>query len=230
MGSDFIPASVCSQPSRLLGTCCCFHVISRTGGLRHVLRYNFSGRSCALSFCCTIANVPPHISAASQITLTARGADVIILLVTWRKTYHTMKLARNINISAPLSALLLRDGTTYFGALNAALYFTEVFVGFSYFRLSFTSIILSRFFLNLRNASILDASTSSSRTTQLQSDIQFSRGASSLGGPLALGGEDIYERDVGGEIYEGEALADEGEGRMCEITEEDRGGGVVSSL
>ncbi|OCH85813.1 hypothetical protein OBBRIDRAFT_739193 [Obba rivulosa] len=37
-------------------------------------------------------------------------ADILILLVTWYKTYAMMKVARQNNIRAPLAAMLLEDG------------------------------------------------------------------------------------------------------------------------
>ena len=37
-------------------------------------------------------------------------SDIMALIVTWYKTFSTIKLARQARIQAPLSALLLRDG------------------------------------------------------------------------------------------------------------------------
>lgn len=42
---------------------------------------------------------------------TATAADAIALLVTWHKTFSTVKEARRVGIRASLSMLLLRDGT-----------------------------------------------------------------------------------------------------------------------
>lgn len=53
-----------------------------------------------------------YFIAAACTTITA---DAIILVVTWRNTYETMRLARQANVEVPLSSLLLRDGTLYFG-------------------------------------------------------------------------------------------------------------------
>lgn len=36
-------------------------------------------------------------------------ADLIVLLVTWRQTYHTRKLSLQQSVNAPLASLLLRD-------------------------------------------------------------------------------------------------------------------------
>ncbi|KZT65049.1 hypothetical protein DAEQUDRAFT_740914 [Daedalea quercina L-15889] len=129
--------------------------------------------------------------AANEVA-TSTTADVIVLLVTWRKTYHTIRLARQERISAPLSALLLRDGTIYFGLitiidiLGIVFYTTEVFGGFSYFAYSFTSIILTRFFLNLRKASLGNEDTQASQSPWSESGTHLSRGAGSLGGSIAF--------------------------------------------
>ncbi|KAI0769555.1 hypothetical protein BC629DRAFT_792037 [Irpex lacteus] len=40
--------------------------------------------------------------------------DVLVLVVTWRKTAQSYSTARRLNIKAPLAAMLLRDGTLYF--------------------------------------------------------------------------------------------------------------------
>ncbi|EPS94245.1 hypothetical protein FOMPIDRAFT_1055275 [Fomitopsis schrenkii] len=100
--------------------------------------------------------------AVYEITVTIAVADVIVVLVTWRKTYHMVRLSREAGAPAPLLALLLRDdsepGTVYFGLITVlnvpalVFFFTGAFDGFGYFSVSFTSIILSRFLLNIREA------------------------------------------------------------------------------
>jgi len=41
-------------------------------------------------------------------------ADLLVLVITWRKTYTTYRTASRNNIKTPLTTLLLRDGTVYF--------------------------------------------------------------------------------------------------------------------
>lgn len=37
-------------------------------------------------------------------------ADAIVIIVTWRKTYHTVRLARQSGTRTPMSEILLREG------------------------------------------------------------------------------------------------------------------------
>ncbi|EPS97025.1 hypothetical protein FOMPIDRAFT_1129217 [Fomitopsis schrenkii] len=52
-----------------------------------------------------------HHPALLVPTVATTIADVIVLLVTWHITYHTNKLSRVAGVPAPLTTLLLRDGT-----------------------------------------------------------------------------------------------------------------------
>ncbi|KAI0728191.1 hypothetical protein C8Q72DRAFT_885699 [Fomitopsis betulina] len=92
-----------------------------------------------------------------------------------------------------MSFLLLRDGTIYFGLLliisilDVVIYTVNSFQGFQYLRLAFTTIILSRFFVNLREASqttILDSVTTLSEWKP-SSTLHFSLGVDAYGGTLA---------------------------------------------
>ncbi|KZT64305.1 hypothetical protein DAEQUDRAFT_732820 [Daedalea quercina L-15889] len=122
------------------------------------------------------------------------AADVIVVVSTWCKTYHTFRLARSVNISTPLSTVLLRDGTVYFGLVTVIFVLTiacSSIAVFNYFQLAFTSIILSRFFLNLRDAGVGTTSNTSSGFMESQSNVNTNmRGLHSLGGSVAFMGED----------------------------------------
>ncbi|TFY56786.1 hypothetical protein EVJ58_g7427 [Rhodofomes roseus] len=84
------------------------------------------------------------------------AADVIVLVVTWRNTYNIQKEASVVNLRTPTITLLLRDGTIYFtlllilNVLHLALEITDVFWDITYFVTGFSSIVISRFLLNLR--------------------------------------------------------------------------------
>ncbi|KAI0729078.1 hypothetical protein C8Q72DRAFT_831252 [Fomitopsis betulina] len=84
------------------------------------------------------------------------AADLLVLVVTWRHTYRLNKEARAISLKTPMVTLLLRDGTIYFtlllvlNVLHLALEITDVFWDITYFVTGFSSIIVSRFLLNLR--------------------------------------------------------------------------------
>jgi len=148
-------------------------------------------------------------------------ADAIVLIVTLRQTYHTVRLARRENITTRLTGLVLRDGTIYFGllaiigSLNVVFYTTKVFSGFDYFVNAFTSIILSRFFLNLREAGLVTIDGSSNLGTRSQSDMHFSRGVGTLGGTLSFVGDDSGEDDW-------DAKPGDDNERPAEFADEDR--------
>ncbi|TFY64999.1 hypothetical protein EVJ58_g2251 [Rhodofomes roseus] len=165
------------------------------------------------------ADVDTNANAVITVALAASiAADAIVLIVTWCRTYRIRRLARQENIHAPLTSLLLRDGqlasldqrripeltstrppsigTIYFGLLVVInclnIIFegntNQAFDGFVFFGTAFSSIILSRFCLNLRE------------TTPL-SDLHFSRGVDGFGASLSFRWDDSAENvdaDTGG--------------------------------
>ncbi|KZT71664.1 hypothetical protein DAEQUDRAFT_723726 [Daedalea quercina L-15889] len=168
---------------------------------------------------CILTSVFPSLRAFVPSTLfyavvqaTSIAADGIVLIVTLRRTYHTIRVARSVNISSPLSMLLWRDGQllTLVRILDAAFYYTEVIYGFNYLATSFSSIILSRLFLNLRgfDQTRAGAETPLSQATQSwshpQSRAQFT---SVLGAPLVFVGDDD------GDSEDAETYIDENHGQ-----------------
>ncbi|OCH85509.1 hypothetical protein OBBRIDRAFT_309374 [Obba rivulosa] len=88
------------------------------------------------------------------------AADVLILVVTWMATYRTYRDSVRNNIQAPLVGLLLKDGTLYFtmllalNVLNIAGTLSTFFLyTASLFTTPLSSIIVTHFLLNLRQAS-----------------------------------------------------------------------------
>ncbi|KZT63904.1 hypothetical protein DAEQUDRAFT_741633 [Daedalea quercina L-15889] len=88
----------------------------------------------------------------------------VVLCVTWRQTYHIKKLADAADIRTSMSALLLKDGSIYFGSvllLNAAssalthTASTSGFSGMPAFITTFTTVLFTRFLLNLREAALV---------------------------------------------------------------------------
>ncbi|EMD31613.1 hypothetical protein CERSUDRAFT_100282 [Gelatoporia subvermispora B] len=83
-------------------------------------------------------------------------ADIVVLVLTWWKTWATVRMARELDVKTPLMTLLLRDGTLYFvallslNALNIAGFATNVFTFASTFSIPLSSIIITHFLLNLR--------------------------------------------------------------------------------
>ncbi|GBE84072.1 hypothetical protein SCP_0600500 [Sparassis crispa] len=138
-------------------------------------------------------------------------ADVIVLMVTWMKTYEIKRYANSAHVEAPLATLLLRDGTLYFMLLlmlNLSLMLSNyygVYEYLPYFIDLFMCIIVSRFLLNLRETDNVQNHVASNpsfvcthaRSLQLASRIVGNMGASlSHGSPSQV--DDLYGLDLPG--------------------------------
>ncbi|KAI0700641.1 hypothetical protein BC835DRAFT_1304078 [Cytidiella melzeri] len=119
--------------------------------------------------------------------LAAILADVIVIIATWSKTFQTYRDARRHGFAAPLVTLLLRDGTIYFIVLlimNVLVVLCnnvpplEKFDFASPFLENFTSIIMCRLIINLRQVHHDNTVVNPSRYT---TTIQF---AADMGQPL----------------------------------------------
>ncbi|KAI0370967.1 hypothetical protein BV20DRAFT_228900 [Pilatotrama ljubarskyi] len=81
--------------------------------------------------------------------------DALVLGITWYRTAGIFIAARKVHLDTSLVYLMLRDGTTFF-SLSLALHIIVIVVGetrqtsLSLVTCIFTSIIMTRFFLNLR--------------------------------------------------------------------------------
>ncbi|KAI0928584.1 hypothetical protein AcW2_004547 [Taiwanofungus camphoratus] len=119
-------------------------------------------------------------------------SDAVVLLVTWRVTFGVKRVADKERVNVSVTTLLLRDGTTYFGVLfviniiDIVLCVTQIFPNVSLFSEVFTSVLLCRFFLNLRQVY-----TSGGDSQFLPSQMSDVRSASkfvgNLGAPLMHG-------------------------------------------
>ncbi|KAJ3552359.1 hypothetical protein NM688_g4189 [Phlebia brevispora] len=103
------------------------------------------------------ADCYPDLGLATRVALIL--GDVLVLVLTWAKTYKTKREAASLNMHLPLSTLLLRDGTVYFVTLlsmNILQILVEsvpalVIIAYSNdFWNIITGILVSRFILNLR--------------------------------------------------------------------------------
>lgn len=127
-----------------------------------------------------------YIASASAVLT----ANILVLGATWYHTFTVKKLAHAVGHKATLATLLLRDGTIYFGALlvldvlEVVSNYSDTFVVFAAFPNSFTAVILTHFFINLRSA----ADPSQWSSTASMSDLQFSA-------PNDLGGQVIFNED-----------------------------------
>ncbi|KAI0763245.1 hypothetical protein BC629DRAFT_1543695 [Irpex lacteus] len=111
-----------------------------------------------LGGCGANSTIDPFVNL--QLTRVSRAAviaaDLILLVVTWIKTFGTWKSTSRHNQSFCISQAILRDGTLYFLvflALNISqiVVFEVTGVGIiAPFLLAFTSVLSSRFIINLR--------------------------------------------------------------------------------
>ncbi|KAI0338178.1 hypothetical protein BDW22DRAFT_818748 [Trametopsis cervina] len=134
--------------------------------------------------------------------ITSIAADLVILLVAWYTTYNTRKAARGSDLKAPLTTLLVRDGTFYFVILLILNIFT-MFQNSSSIILNnvplllqpMTMIIVYRFILNLR---LID-SREEYDTSARYSTVRFMNSAMMVGNmaePLHV--NDDPQEDYGG--------------------------------
>ncbi|KAL7277118.1 hypothetical protein ACG7TL_008963 [Trametes sanguinea] len=158
---------------------------------------NQTDKSCAAPVILTeIFTVIAYFVAAVSF-VTHSFAIAVDLLVSWIKTYEIKRLSRGLQSNATFSALILRDGTLYFGtllALNVAdlivLRSNVLFDPLPVFIDVFTCILISRFMLNLRQVAEVGSGNPSStfRTdaTSRMSTVHFAANlVGDLGSPLA---------------------------------------------
>ncbi|EPS93573.1 hypothetical protein FOMPIDRAFT_1063481 [Fomitopsis schrenkii] len=101
-------------------------------------------------------------------------AHLLTLIVTWRSTFSTIKLSNICEERSGIGAMLLRDGTLFFGTIlvvdivTIILANSSTYTGFTGFNITLVTILLSRFFMDLQESS--DARDSTEHTV---SDIFF---------------------------------------------------------
>ncbi|EPT00191.1 hypothetical protein FOMPIDRAFT_90827 [Fomitopsis schrenkii] len=103
-------------------------------------------------------NAPLTVEISTRVS--AIAGDALVLFATWRVTYGVSRVSHLVKPNIPITLLLLRDGTLYFGALLILNIFSAVcwakiptFQDFDNFIYSLTTILLSRLFFNLREVS-----------------------------------------------------------------------------
>ncbi|KAH9834552.1 uncharacterized protein C8Q71DRAFT_769577 [Rhodofomes roseus] len=111
---------------------------------------------------CVVVLGNPHMMNNFDILLHICNvtAEALVLFATWRKTYSILIWSRTFYVDrdAPLTWLLLRDGTMYFSVLLAlnivtsVLWVTDVLPNATLFFHTLSTILLSHFFMNLREA------------------------------------------------------------------------------
>lgn len=90
--------------------------------------------------------------------LTLVAVDIVVVVLTWLKTYQQVRESRRLGISLPLSICLIRDGTVYFLCLLAVniaevvTYKPHVGTPAAILTSNLPPILINRFILNLRQA------------------------------------------------------------------------------
>ncbi|KAM5536323.1 hypothetical protein V8D89_010015, partial [Ganoderma adspersum] len=147
----------------------------------------------------------------SRVSLIA--ADLVVVAVTWFSTYRTVTMSRTVlNRDNPtFSGLLLRDGTLYFivllamNVLHLAFSTSSILItpdggGVSFmtqFAEPLTSILISRFMMNLQEARMGMSGSTSGGGGRTVSLVQFGRIVGSIGEPLeqSMAEQDLYLGD-----------------------------------
>ncbi|KZT70197.1 hypothetical protein DAEQUDRAFT_725830 [Daedalea quercina L-15889] len=127
-------------------------------------------------------------------------AEVLVLVPTWQATYGARKAARD-SMRVPVSAMLLRDGTMYFGIIvslfiiNAVLELTVTEISLTGLTFALQAVCVSRLYLNLRHAARIPdiAHTGSSCTHEVS---YFSRVVGSLDGTLVFASDGTADEDA----------------------------------
>lgn len=119
--------------------------------------------------------------------------DALVLVLTWVKTVGIRKSLARIGVKTSVPILLLRDGTIYFLlllALNVSNFVISDLLSnnvFTEMRRVITSILISRFMINLRGIYTRSGSTASSLHLSESSDIRFANSVfGNLATPLGL--------------------------------------------
>ncbi|OCH88020.1 hypothetical protein OBBRIDRAFT_115613 [Obba rivulosa] len=154
---------------------------------------------------CT-GNTNISVETGNELLIATRActiaSDLLVLIITWSSTYKIKRDADKANVKASLVTFLLRDGTFYFiillalNTMHMAFYLTNTFVNISWFIVPISSILISRFLLNLRQV-YLPARNESGRPSFVRSvhnseshmsDVRFaSTFIGNMGAPLDYG-------------------------------------------
>ncbi|EKM57647.1 uncharacterized protein PHACADRAFT_206531 [Phanerochaete carnosa HHB-10118-sp] len=150
------------------------YIVEPLVGPTCTLETPFSARTFSIRKSCLV-----YITRGSLIL-----ADVIVLTLTWIKTFGFWRQARRANVGTSLTTCLLRDGTIYFLvllAINIAQLLTANSSGdvvpLTPFVATLPSVLINRFIINLRTADS-EASGSSYGGDEQRglSTLQFQRG------------------------------------------------------
>ncbi|KZT63413.1 hypothetical protein DAEQUDRAFT_733845 [Daedalea quercina L-15889] len=150
--------------------------------------------------------------------------EALLVLATWRHAYASFRLANDAHVHTPLTTTLLRDGTLYFAAIsivliaNAALEnidtaYSSTMSDITY---SLQAILLSRFYLNLREAHSTLIVGGTSNTLHM-SDIQFTRIVGRLAGSISYDTDEYTADDTLEDSFDQEEQQDKEEDTDIEL-------------
>ncbi|KAI0350951.1 hypothetical protein OH77DRAFT_1430355 [Trametes cingulata] len=151
-------------------------------------------------------DLPIWNRVAVASTVSAILMDALVLGITWYRTAGIFISARKVHLDTSLVYLMLRDGTTFF-SLSLGLHIVVIVVdetrqtSLGLVTCIFTSIIMTRFFLNLRTLdnSGMDSKSFSVRLTQTLEFHFSSPTLDNMAAPLDVEGanDDDYDEDEG---------------------------------
>ncbi|KZT02067.1 uncharacterized protein LAESUDRAFT_730579 [Laetiporus sulphureus 93-53] len=101
------------------------------------------------------------VPAAFVSGICSAVSDLLVVLVTWFKTFRLAIEVRKLRLNGSIATMLMRDGTLHFMALLLLNIFNTQYefsrsqssASIAIFLLPITSILVSRFILNLRQVS-----------------------------------------------------------------------------
>jgi len=152
-----------------------------------------------------VSTPPPFVGCGEYVSLTTEQSniiayfnvvfaivsDAVVLILVWLRTYTIMREISKFGDGPHLSTLLLRDGTIYFVSLLILNVVNLIAIRFQSFgsvpalTSVLSSILISRFFLDLREVYLSGDPGSSTTLSSKMSEPCFATAAGNLGAPLA---------------------------------------------
>ncbi|TBU46843.1 hypothetical protein BD309DRAFT_953302 [Dichomitus squalens] len=170
-------------------------------------------------------NNPVWTRVVISVQLCSYVANFVVVAITWYRTAGIAIAARKARLRTSLVSLILRDGTTYFIATlivdSVLMYYVltrQVSLGLVAIIIS--SILMSRFILNLRTLDQSPVLTTISAGTQIASSLRFAQDPfDNLGEPLDVDDEDHKGLDDEQGEDDEESLMTEGWGDSRSLSE-----------
>ncbi|KAJ3558742.1 hypothetical protein NM688_g742 [Phlebia brevispora] len=139
-------------------------------------RYSYVNNPILVSATCSTSSLAYFLVELAATVLLASisttiASEVLVVVVTWLKTYRHVRQAASVNMGVSFSGALIQFGTIYFVALLAVNVFFLVTIvtpsmnvlsgGTALFMTILPGLVISRFLINLRQADVQGSSTTS---------------------------------------------------------------------